>query len=808
MKDAFNLVDIITITLLFSIGVNVAFADNVESRCVDVDTFGTDADYEPPLPLLSPSSFVYPPFSPHLFEDDNVSETTEVVDDADSPDQVLLHNYLDGLPCTSYQPLRCADLYRNNQQLDMARQHCRQACPDSWLDEGVYIAPRTVAPPELSVEGLCQICRDHFHQWRPLVLLIGLEYDDIKEIWLGEQNDEACFRTALNLAQEKGLLNCTNLLPAIQLIMGDLICFAVADCYFDPYLISSPLFKGFSHCLDWPLKNVQQGALIAQSIALHGGLDFCKSSEELRLLALCMECRGHYIERLLAESERMQRMPILLYCLLVYMEREGKRLDQFIYVVERLQLQCRNDLREIDRKQSDILDEYDHSLLLNHIPVASLFPSACTTSGDPETIYCQELECCHISILLERFGISPALFSQVIGCYDIWRDLEVDSSGLGWKEKIRRLIQGSLNRNHKITVRNILDTFCHPEVQDYTAANSLMDALTGSPRKGSLGQQLISGESLFEETRHYLDKLKVSGLVSDDGDFDVMLYGEKFGFPRYQLDRIQRYYNKKQRVVRFWKLCCQQEMVSSNSLKKVFTELPADFWHGITEYHSHLVFRSKCLLKQQPDGGLPLTVNHCAGLKLSHLWQLLCLCLGIPVEDIVDIRKNYHTDRECLLAAINKIECVWNGSVEMGHLYKTVQFLQSYDPLLTCLHGSALRPPSVPLSHIIPAARLNKGKLLVQLALRLREHEEDLIAALGLNTYTTPFLPVKRIPEAIDVILVWEIMHPGSIDRLWERYSGCYQVNTQGEFELLLNGEIDGSDFAVEVADTLKNLGS
>ncbi|MGY0216005.1 hypothetical protein ACWJJH_01305 [Endozoicomonadaceae bacterium StTr2] len=798
-----------TITLLAVVtltGLNTVSADNNKSESVDLTPDQSGETYQPPLPQLPVSGISWLDLTadqlpPGLeFTDGEYNDPDE---DESEIRTAPLYTYWSGLPHTSYHPLRSADLYRNPQQLASDRQNCMEACPDGWLIEGVYSGSRTQPPPLISIGGFCQICKDHVHKWRLFALLLGLEYEEIQSMWADEGHDEVCFRNVLNIAQSKGLLTCADILPAAQLAMGDLICFAIADCYFDPYLISSPSFKGFSHYFNWTLEINSQGVLNARHILLHTGLNLCQTSEELRLLVSCLECSDEYTEALLQWARGKADIRTSLVCLMLYLERKGIKYERFLAVAENLLLKNRQLLINADGNPEDLtVEEYSDLDDISSISVTGLFPTACNDSGDPDVILDIPLERCHVAALVKRLDISPAGLSQILGCYDIWQEICADRLFRTTSSKLELLIERcQLRRKRTIRVRDIIVAISHSEDAGYAAANCLMDALTGKQRWGSGGQLVMSGDDVYEDTRNYVELMGEVYPALRSGKFDVFRFGQQLGIPRYLLFKIHRLCDKRKRLDHLWKLGCKLDLVTRSKMEHAFSGFPAGFWRGLPEHSDYPACKPATFRSNEPGTVLALTVDHCSHLSLSHSWHLISLCLGMPVADVLDINQQLYVDPLRFYESITWLEQASGGAIEMAHLHSVLTLLQETDVL-------ADWPEFIPseetvlLQGIMPEADISKGRMLASIAMKLRGKEVRLLNGLGLNRKAAPWFSAQYIPASIDILLAWERLHPGSLNKLGEVIGAGYQP-VQALLMLPAVGKTGDDNFLEEVISVL-----
>ena len=350
---------------------------------------------------------------------------------------------------------------------------------------------------------------------------------------------------------------------------------------------------------------------------------------------------------------------------------------------------------------------------------------------------------CHISV---------EAVAQALGCPNIAQSV---SHHRGVHERMLNLLALCMeHKNGIITVNEVIKMFYHPELLLWQNAHRLEETLTGR----SPDREVLSYKNVM--TLRYVDNLKKFGLA--------------LGLPERLMTTILTQRGNQLREV-FLNAASLDRLTpgnlvyaleqSGNSGQVASLESLA----GIagqplpSEAPVYLSEEELGQISEEPMEvievrSVPLTLENCGGLPLSHNWYWIGLAMGLPSSQLECIDADGHSEPvNCLYKMLRAL--TERPVYETGHLYNVLLFLDDQEAI-QAFPAHLKGKPKQALATLAPSSSM--AHALITLASALSHHPQAFGRQLGLpdRVITNALYKYQHDPRRIIVELI-----QGSIQR-------------------------------------------
>lgn len=353
--------------------------------------------------------------------------------------------------------------------------------------------------------------------------------------------------------------------------------------------------------------------------------------------------------------------------------------------------------------------------------------------------------------------ISVVAVAQALGCPGIDQSVSNYSDP---KERMLNLL--ALCMEHKdgiIIVNDVVKMFYHPELMRWRDAHQLVAKLTGqSPDRKVL--------SLREVARlRYVENLKEFGLA--------------LGLPKRLMTTILTQHDGLLRDV-FRKAYSLDRLTpenlvyaleqSGNSHRVASLEQLADIAGQPLPNEAPVYLSEEELgqISEEPTGvaevrSVPLTLENCGSLPLSHNWYWIGLAMGLSDHELASI-EIYCSSRpvDCLYEMLKTL--IGHSGYETGHLYNVLLFLDDQEAI-QAFPAHLKGEPKQSLATLVPSSSM--AHALITVADALSHQPQDFGRQLRLPDYkiSSAILQYQRDPRRIIVKLIQESIYLAIINR-------------------------------------------
>ena len=390
--------------------------------------------------------------------------------------------------------------------------------------------------------------------------------------------------------------------------------------------------------------------------------------------------------------------------------------------------------------------------------------------------------------------ISEVAVAQSMGCPNIAQSV---SHHRDVSERMLNLL--ALCMEHKdgiITVNEVIKMFYHPELMLWKNARRLQETLTGQSSNREvlevrevMGFKYLDNLEAFGTALGLPERLMASILTRRDNQLlEVFIQAD-------ELDRL----TPENLVYALEQSGNGHRVASVKRLVGITAQqLPNESPVYLSEGESGPIFEEP--MEGVEVRSVPLTLENCGGLPLSHNWYWIGLAMGLSRSELVFIEKDCHyRPVDCLYKMLGTL--IRQGTYETGHLYNVLLFLDDQEAI-QAFPAHLKGEPKQALASLVLSSSM--AHALITLAGALKHHPEAFGRQLNLSNHVigTVLDDHKRDPRRTIVELIQKSIKQSSCNRsdLLDRLVTAAIALDKAEMKINL---LEAMDWATRKADQL-----